>query len=213
MAGRESGERMKSRVVTIMFTDLKGFADFTSKASRAELMSFLDKTNEIVKEQIERYQGNILKSIGDALLIIFDSPTAAVLAGRDIQMAVREASDQFHNDVSIRVAVHTGEVTLTDQDVFGDAVNLASRIESITYPGDVYFTEATYLAMQRDKVPTSEVGTKKLKGMDVPVKLYRVRFDSEVQAQYLERNQSLFKMIVAPTLPPANLLRLARTGG
>ena len=80
-----------------------------------------------------------------------------------------------HDRIEIRVAINQGEVNLADNDVFGEAVNITARIEAVADAGDVFFTEAIYLAMNKREVPSSEVGLLQLKGIPEKVRVYRVR--------------------------------------
>lgn len=159
----------KTKIVAIMFTDMKGFTTRTSLESREEIQSLLELQDEIVRPILARYGGEVVKTIGDAYLVIFDSPTNAVLCGVKVQEAVKECGK-----FELRIAINQGEVNVRDNDVFGEPVNIASRIESIAEPGKVYFTEAVYLAMNKNEVPTAEIGYRYLKGIADQVKVYKV---------------------------------------
>lgn len=80
----------------------------------------------------------------------------------------------------MRIAINVGEVNLAENDVFGEAVNIAARIESVTQAGEVFFTEAVYLSMNKTEVPSSEVGLLKLKGISEKVKVYKVKRERPV---------------------------------
>ncbi len=88
--------------------------------------------------------GRLIKTIGDAFLMGFDSPTDAVLAGVSAQEALskRNAPLAETDRIEIRIAINVGEVNLVEGDVYGDPVNIAARIESVVEAGEVYFTEA-----------------------------------------------------------------------
>ncbi len=155
--------------MAIMFTDMKGFTTRTSLESRNEIQHLLEVQDEIARPIFKEYEGTVVKTIGDAYLVTFESPTNAVLCG----VAVQEAVSKL-NQFELRIAINFGEVNLKDDDVFGEPVNIASRIESISQPGEVYFTEAVYLAMNKNEVPTSEIGCRYLKGIADKVKVYKV---------------------------------------
>jgi class 3 adenylate cyclase len=181
-----------------MFTDMKGFTEKTSVHSRSQLHHLLDLQDELVKPAIHQFSGRIVKTIGDAFLVAFESPTDAVLCGMKIQENVinhnvkASSSDQF----DIRIAVNSGEVNVRENDVFGEAVNIASRIESIAEPNEVYFTEAVYLSMNRNEIPTAEVGYRRLKGIPEEIKVYKVLLERtnlirmRLQRQTLAKNNS-----------------------
>ncbi len=151
---------MSSRVLTVMFTDIKGFTERTSSTSRESLRELLAVHEDLLLPVTAQYGGRLVKTIGDALLVTFTSPTNGVLCGLEMQSvlaawnAAREASEQ----ITIRVALSAGEVEERDSDVFGEAVNIAARLEGVTEAGEVWFTDAVYLSMNKAEVPSSEVG-------------------------------------------------------
>lgn len=167
----------QTRHLTILFTDIKGFTDKTSSRSRADLQRLLDEYRQVVLPVLQERGGRLVKTIGDAFLMLYDSPTDGVLAGVAAQEALarRNAGQAEPDRIEIRVAINAGEVNLADDDVFGEAVNIASRIEGVAEAGEVYFTEAVYLAMNKTEVPSSEVGLLQLKGIPEKIRVYKVR--------------------------------------
>lgn len=160
---------MVSKNLTIMFTDMKGFTKRTSKNSRSQVENLLDLQDEIVLPVIARFGGNVIKTMGDSYMVTFESPTSAVLCGIKIQEAVLA----FRN-FELRIAINTGDVNVKKGDVFGEPVNLASRLEGIAKPKEVLITEAVYLAMNRNEIYTTMVGPRVFKGIPFPVEVYRV---------------------------------------
>jgi class 3 adenylate cyclase len=163
--------------LSILLTDVKGFTEKTSHKSRAEILAMLEKNKELVLPVLEAGGGKLVKTIGDAFLMSFESPTDAVLAGVAVQDALRSYNrDKEPGDrIEVRVAINAGEVTLADNDVFGDPVNITARIESVAEAGEVFFTEAVYLAMNKTEVPSSEVGLLQLKGIPEKIRVYKVK--------------------------------------
>lgn len=171
-----------TRHLTILLTDIKGFTDKTSHKSRAEIISMLDEHREAVLPILEGRGGTLIKTIGDAFLMTFESPTNAVLAGVAVQEALarRNAGRAAEDRLEIRIAINAGEVNLIENDVFGEAVNITARIEGIAEAGQVYFTEAVFLAMNKAEVPSSEVGLVQLKGIPQKIRIYKVRREEPV---------------------------------
>jgi hypothetical protein len=143
----------------------------------------LEKHKEIVLPVLEKRGGKLIKTIGDAFLMVFESPTDAVLSGVEVQDALLEYNHGKTGDdrLDVRIAINVGEVNLTDDDVFGEPVNITARIEAIAEAGEVYFSEAVYLAMNKREVPTSEIGFRKLKGIADEIKLYKVKREVPVE--------------------------------
>ena len=167
---------MKTANLAIVFTDIQGFTERTSRQTLEENQRLLRVHHDLLTPVFKAFGGRIIKSIGDAFLVTFESPTQAVLSGMAIQDRLwqynRTAPDSERLDV--RVAVNVGEVRLESNDVFGEPVNIASRVESIAEAGEVYFTEAVYLAMNKAEVPSQEVGAFELKGIPGKIRVFRV---------------------------------------
>ncbi|MDD5090518.1 MAG: adenylate/guanylate cyclase domain-containing protein [Candidatus Wallbacteria bacterium] len=172
---------MKTQNLTIMFTDIKGFTQRTSGASREGLHDLLSRHEKLLTPVVKKFGGRIVKTIGDAFLVVFESPTNAVLSGILIQEALRDYNISMPENerIMVRISLNSGEVELRDGDVFGEAVNIAARIEGITEANEIYFTESVYLAMNKSEVPSSEVGYRLLKGIPHEIKVYRVIQDHQ----------------------------------
>lgn len=169
MAGAEN--------LTIMFVDMAAFAERTARQSRVENKAMLRDFNGILMPLIARFGGHRVKSIGDALLVTFRSPTDSVRCSMAMHDAVAEYNLIHHrrNDpIQIRVALNVGEVRLDQGDIFGEAVNIAARLEELTPPGEIYLTGVVYLSMNKAEVPAEHVGERKLKGIPEAVRLFRV---------------------------------------
>jgi class 3 adenylate cyclase len=168
-----------------MFTDIKGFTARTSKSTREDLVELLRKHEEIVLPRAAERHGTLIKNIGDAFLFTFESPTNAVLAALDIQRGLREynASVEPGKRIEVRIGINAGEVTVMEGDVYGDAVNIAARIEGIADGGEICFAESVFLTMNKneleaavssDELRTDEIGFRALKGVAEKVRVYRI---------------------------------------
>ena len=166
----------RSQTLTIMFTDIAGFTARTSQQSRAENAAMLKAHDELLLPIVGHFGGRRIKSIGDALLVVFSSPTDAVRCGMAMQDALHEHNRAVpaESAMHVRVALNQGEVRVEKGDVFGEPVNIAARLESLTPADEVYFSESVYLAMTKAEVPSERVGTHELKGIPEPVTVYRV---------------------------------------
>ncbi len=177
---------METRNLAIMLTDIKGFTSKTAGFSRAQTQELLSRHRELVLPVIEKFRGRLVKTIGDAFLAAFDSPTDAVLCGMEIQDVLRahNAERAQQDRIEIRIAINSGEVAVHDDgDVYGDPVNITSRLESIAEAGEVFFTEAVYLAMNKREVPSSEIGYRQFKGVPEKIKVFRVLREVPVGSQ------------------------------
>lgn len=167
---------IKTENLTILFTDIAGFTVATSQQSRQQQARFLATFNDALFPLIKRFKGRVVKTIGDALLITFRSPTDSMLCAMALQDGMHEINLGLPEQerIHIRVAASLGEVRVTKNDIFGEPVNLAARVESVTPADEIYLSEAVYLAMNKAEVPAQEVGVFDLAGISSKIKLYSI---------------------------------------
>ncbi len=175
---------MKSQNLSIVFVDIVGFTPRTSAQTREENQAMLQRFENAVKPAVRAYGGKVVKNIGDAYMLTFQSPTDALLCSAAIhdRLALSNTEVASEEHFGMRAAVNVGEVRIDKGDVFGEPVNIAARIEGKTGDGEIYFSEAVYLAMTRTEVPSEELGYFELKGIPEKVRLYRVLKGSGAQA-------------------------------
>jgi len=167
---------MKTENLVIVFTDIVGYTESVSKLSRKENAELLAHHNDTLYPIIRRFEGRVVKTIGDALLIVFRSPTDAMLCAMAMQDSLFDANRSMppEKQLHIRVAASLGEVRLENNDIFGEPVNTTSRIENITPQDEIYLSDAVYMAMSKAEVPCVEVGLKTLKGISEPVRIWQI---------------------------------------
>ena len=170
-------EKVQSEVLTIMFVDLVGYTKTTGKLKREDISGLHDVFDSICHPAFKKYDGSVIKKIGDAFLVTFKSPTDAVLCGVELQNDFKNYNSHYKlkNPLAIRVALHGGEVVLREGDVYGDAVNTAARIEGIVKSGDVVFSEAVYHSMNKNEIPYLYLGQRRFKGVKRPIKVFKVK--------------------------------------
>jgi len=161
----------KAENLVIMFTDIVGFTELTSTQSREQNRNMLRQHEKLLMGVAKKFGGKRIKSIGDALLIVYKSPTDAVHCAMAMQDTLWEHNQSLENDdekLRIRVSLNSGEVRI------GEPVNVAARLEGITPANEVYFTESIYLSMNKAEVPHEFVGKHSLKGIPEEITVYRV---------------------------------------
>jgi len=173
---------VRTENVAVMLTDMKGFTAATSRQSREENAHMLALQDELVLPVVRAFRGRRVKTMGDAYLVLFASPTAALLCGMAIQDRLWDHARRVPEEdrIEVRVALSLGEVRVigsgaVPQDVFGEAVNLAARVEAEAEAGEIWFTEAVRLVADPTQVEAEDLGTRRLKGIDEEVRLFRVR--------------------------------------
>src|SRR5687768_13140954 len=136
---------MRTRNLTLLMTDVKGSTERQSRSSRREIEEELLRHRALLSPIFQAFGGRTVKTMGDAFLVAFESPTDAVHAAVQVQRALAEQNASTHDPARathVRIAISTGEVSVDDDgDVFGEPVNLASRLEGIAEAGTIYLTE------------------------------------------------------------------------
>lgn len=167
---------VRSENLTVVFTDIVGFTETTAGQSREQNATLLHRHDKLLIPIAKKFGGRRVKSIGDALLLVFRSSTDALLCCMAMQDALYEHNQKFRSEpeIHIRTAVNVGEVRLVSGDVFGEAVNIAARLEGITPRDAIYLTKAVHITMNRAEVPVEEVGMHRFKGVEDEVQVYQV---------------------------------------
>ena len=175
------------QLAAIMFTDIVGY---TALMGRDEQKAFelLDKNRQIQKPIIERFNGRWIKELGDGVMASFNTVSDAVNAAIQIQQKCNTAKE-----FQLRIGIHLGEVVFEKDDVFGDGVNIASRIQAIANPGSIYISETIHNSLSNKKdFQTKFVKEEKLKNVKESVKIYQVIADNVVTAhQRITQNVKL----------------------
>lgn len=157
------------QLAAIMFTDIVGYTTLMGNDEQ-KAFALLKKNREIQKPIIQQFNGRWIKELGDGVMASFNSVSDAVNAAIKIQ----EASIRS-NEFLLRIGIHQGEVVIDQEDIFGDAVNIASRIQAIAAPGRIYVSESVYQNVTNKKnFHTEYVKEETLKNVKVPVKIYQV---------------------------------------
>ncbi len=176
---REHKTRKKphSEILTVMFIDIVSYTKTTANLSRERFDELHETFDELSLPVFEKHEGTVIKKIGDAFMITFKTATDAVLCGMDLQNTFRSYNREYKlkMPLQIRVALHAGEVLVRKGDVYGDTVNTAARIEGIASANDIYFSESVYNAMNKKEIPYLFIGQRKLKGLKVPLRIFRVK--------------------------------------
>ena len=157
------------QLVAILFADMTGY---TAMMQENEQMARKkrQRLKEVLESSIEQFNGKILQYYGDGSLSIFTSAIDAVRCGITMQQQL-----QADPPVDVRIGIHTGDVTIEDQAIFGDGVNLASRIESMAVPGSVFVSEKVYDEIKnQENITTRELGYFELKNIKQPVRIFAI---------------------------------------
>jgi TolB-like protein/class 3 adenylate cyclase/Tfp pilus assembly protein PilF len=170
--------RFERRLAAILAADVAGYSrlmHLNEEATHAKLTTLL---TEIVNPAIAEHNGRIVKNTGDGFLAVFPSAVQAIRAAVQFQTRIRKLADDDAEDqrVALRVGVNIGDVIVEPHDVFGDAVNVAARLEGIAEPGGICVSSSAYDQI-RGKVSMGfvDLGETSLKNIAAPVRIYAVQ--------------------------------------
>ena len=154
------------KLKAIVFTDIVGFTKISAEDEQHAL-DIIDKQRELLKPIVLEHKGEWLKEIGDGLLFSFDSSLDAVNCSIKIQEVLKDS-----DDFKLRIGIHQGDIFIKDGDVYGDDVNIASRVEGFSPEGGISISDKVYKDIQSVKeIKTSFIGHKPLKGVNQETKV------------------------------------------
>ncbi len=163
------------RLAAVMFTDTVGYTA-SAQANEGRTLDLLRQQTELLRPVVALHHGREVKSTGDGFLVEFESALRAVQCAVNIQRRISERdSEGGQSPLRIRIGVHLGDVVRSGQDIFGDAVNIAARIEPLAQPGGICVSGAVYEQV-RTKVTEQfeKLEPRALKGLANPIEVYRV---------------------------------------
>ena len=193
----------RTQNLAILLSDMKGFTARTSQQTREENARMLAFHDALLLPVIRGFGGRKVKSIGDALLVTFRSPTDCVLCGMAMQdrLASWNSRRGPQEQIEVRIAISLGEVRVDADDVTGDPVQLALRASAFADAGEVVLTESVYLAMNKSEVPTEPFPVRELRVGET--RLHRARMIGPRELPYDGRALQRLGKLREPRLPLA----------
>ena len=175
-------ERLQRRLAAILSADVVGYSRLMGIDEAGTLARLKALRRDLIDPNIAAHSGRIVKLMGDGVLVEFGSAVDAVACAIEIQKHVREhdAGRSEANPIQFRVGINVGDIIIEGDDIFGDGVNIAARIESVAAPGGISLSEDAWRQVQ-GKVAANFVdsGEQSLKNIARPVRVYRVELGGE----------------------------------
>ena len=157
-------------LATVLFTDIVGSTERAAELGDSSWRALLERHDALAREQVQRYRGRFVKSLGDGMLATFDGPSRAISSAIAIRDAVRKLN------LDIRAGMHTGECELlADDDVGGLAVHIAARISGLAGPGEVLISRTVRDLIAGSDQILADRGEHQLKGIAGPWRIFAVQ--------------------------------------
>ncbi|UVF21870.1 hypothetical protein HPT29_012495 [Microvirga terrae] len=149
-----SDQTAQRRLAAVLAADVVGYSDLMSRDEEGTLARLRDLRRQVIEPQIRSHRGRLVKTIGDGFLCEFSSPIEAVRCAVDLQEAVAQASDGEHaKPLQLRIGINLGDIIIEDDgDIFGDGVNVASRLQKMALPGGICLSGKVHEEV-RDRLP------------------------------------------------------------
>jgi hypothetical protein len=155
-----------------MFADIVGYTKMMQQ-DESHAKALRDHKRAVLDKHLLKYHGQIMQYYGDGTLIMFGSALDAVKCARDIQLELMQEPE-----VPVRIGIHTGDVVYDDEGIYGDAVNVASRIQSLGKAGDVMISENVFNEIKNHSgILVESFGVKSLKNISKPMNLYSLVYE------------------------------------
>src|SRR5262245_50633193 len=172
-------ERVARRLAAILAADVVGYSRLMGANEVGTLLALKTHRQELIDVQVTEHGGRIVKLTGDGMLVEFPSVVNAVECAAKIQreMVARNFEVPEDRRIEFRIGINLGDIILEDDDIYGDGVNVAARIESIARPGGVSVSAIVRDSVQgRPDLQFEDTGEQKLKNIDRPVRVFNVFF-------------------------------------
>jgi len=197
----EGGERVQRRLAAILAADIAGYSRLMGLDEEGTLARIKHFRSSLIYPIVEKNRGRIVKTTGDGALVEFASAVDAVRCALEVQsgMAERNADVAPDRRIEIRIGINVGDIIIDDDDIYGDGVNIAARLESITEPGRISISGEVQRQI-RGKVEAEfdDAGEQRLKNISHPVHVYRLRGRSDATSEIKPTLSSRASIAVLP---------------
>jgi class 3 adenylate cyclase len=169
VTGSRGGSGAERILATVLFTDIVGSTDRAAQLGDGLWRDLLDRHDQSVRIQIERFRGREVKTVGDGFVATFDSPSRAI----ECSVAIRDTLKAF--DIDVRGGIHTGEIEVRGDDVAGMAVHIGARVSALAGPGEILVSSTVKDSVVGSSIEFEERGEHDLKGVPGTWRLFAVQ--------------------------------------
>jgi TolB-like protein/class 3 adenylate cyclase/tetratricopeptide (TPR) repeat protein len=173
-------ERVERRLAAVLAVDVAGYSRLMGRDEEGTLTQFKSHRRALVDPCIAAHRGRIVKTTGDGMLVEFASAVDATRCAAEIQrgMAAQNADVPQEKKIEFRIGIHVGDIIIDDNDIFGDGVNIAARLEGIAEPGGVCISDDAQRQVRgKVEVAFDDMGPQNLKNIAEPMRAWRLRLD------------------------------------
>jgi adenylate cyclase len=176
------GERVERRLAAVLAADVAGYSRLMGRDEERTLANLKSFRKTLVDPAIAAHRGRIVKTTGDGMLVEFASAVAAARCAVEIQrgMAGQNANVPQEGRIEFRIGIHLGDIIIDDDDIFGDGVNIAARLEGIAEPGGVCISDDAHRQIRgKVDIALDDLGEQTLKNIAEPMRAWHTRLAGE----------------------------------
>jgi TolB-like protein/class 3 adenylate cyclase/tetratricopeptide (TPR) repeat protein len=208
-----TGARVERRLAAVLAADVAGYSRLMGEDELGTLEALKAHRREVVDPAIASHNGRIVKTTGDGVLVEFASAVDAVTCAVAIQEKMAERDRSFRPKITFRIGINIGDVIIEGDDIFGDGVNVAARVENECEPGGVCLSGSAFEQVRgKTALVFNDLGERSLKNIDRPVRLYGVR-SAAVPAASIEPQSEVPKPLALPDRPSIAVLPFQNMSG
>jgi adenylate cyclase len=181
-----TNDRVERRLVAVLAADVAGYSRLMGLDEEGTLARLKAARKTLVDPTIAAHRGRIVKTTGDGMLVEFASAVDAVRSAVEIQhsMAKQNATVPQDQRIEFRIGIHVGDIIFDDNDIFGDGVNIAARLEGIAESGGVCMSDDTYRQVRgKVEIACDDLGPQTLKNIAEAMRTWRVQFGERSAAK------------------------------
>jgi adenylate cyclase len=178
-------ERVERRLAAVLAADVAGYSRLMGRDEERTHEQLRTFRKTLVDPEIAVHRGRIVKNTGDGMLVEFASAVDAARCAVDIQRAIAKANADVSPELRIefRIGIHVGDIIIDDNDIFGDGVNIAARLEGVAEPGGVCISDDAHRQIRgKIDVDFDDIGEQTLKNIAEPMRAWRIRLAKEASS-------------------------------
>jgi adenylate cyclase len=184
-----SSEQVERRLAAVLAADVAGYSRLMGSDEEGTLAQLKTFRRILVEPTIAKHRGHIVKTAGDGMLVEFASAVDAARCAVEVQRGMAEQNSAVPQSrrIEFRIGIHVGDIIVDDNDIFGDGVNIAARLEGISDPGGVCMSDDAQRQI-RGKVDIAfdDMGLQTLKNITEPMRAWRMRVGKDSAAAIAE---------------------------
>jgi adenylate cyclase len=197
-------EQVERRLAAVLAADVAGYSRLMGTDEEGTLARLKAARKALVDPAIASHRGRIVKTTGDGMLVEFASAVDAVRGAVEVQrgIAVQNASVPQNQRIEFRIGIHVGDIIIDDNDIFGDGVNVAARLEGIAEPGGICISDDAQRQIRaKVDIAFEDMGPQNLKNITEPMRAWRLKMSASASAATSTKPPVKFTQTQALALP------------